>query len=67
MKLIFIALLILFIGLFLLKKFRKSANITAQQLSSNKILACNVCDTYIPENKAIIHNGKVYCSKEHLK
>ncbi len=65
-KLIFVALLV-FVGFFLLKKFRKPVNTTAQQPSANKMVACSVCNTHIPENEAIIQNGKVYCSKEHLK
>jgi len=24
-----------------------------------------VCETYIPEQDAIIKNGKIFCSKEH--
>jgi uncharacterized protein len=65
-KLIFIALLV-FVGFFLLKKFRKPANTTAQQPSTNKMVACSVCNMHIPENEAVIQNGKVYCSKEHLE
>ena len=30
-----------------------------------KMVACAVCDTHIPESEAIIQNGKTYCSKEH--
>jgi uncharacterized protein len=50
----------------LFKKFRKPASHTDQQPSINKMVACSVCKTHIPENEAIIHNGKVYCSKEHM-
>ncbi len=65
-KLIFLALLV-FAGFFLLKKFRKPRSTITQQPSTNKMLACSVCHTHIPENDAIIQNGKVYCSKEHLE
>lgn len=65
-RLIFVALL-LFGGFFLLKKFRKPSKAIAKQPSTNKILACSVCNTHIPESSAIIKNGKVYCSKEHLE
>jgi len=33
--------------------------------SGQKMVACAVCDTQIPESEAIIQNGKTYCSKEH--
>jgi len=33
--------------------------------SGQKMVACTVCDTHIPESEAIIKNGKTYCSKEH--
>jgi uncharacterized protein len=38
-----------------------------QQPSTNKMVACSVCNTHIPENEAIIQNGRIYCSKEHLE
>ena len=33
--------------------------------SGQKMVACSVCDTHIPESEAIIKNDKKYCSKEH--
>ena len=33
--------------------------------SGQKMVACSVCDTHIPESEAIIKNGKIYCSNEH--
>ena len=33
--------------------------------SGQKMVACVVCDTHVPESEAIIKNGKKYCSKEH--
>jgi uncharacterized protein len=51
----------------LLKKFRKPVNTIVQQPSTNKMVACSVCNTHIPENEAIIQNGRIYCSKEHLE
>ena len=65
-KLIILAVVI-FLGFSLFKKFRKPASHTDQQPSTNKMVACSVCKTHIPENEAIIHNGKFYCSKEHME
>ena len=33
--------------------------------SRQKMVACSICDTHIPESEAIIKNGKTYCSKDH--
>jgi len=62
-----IFVLIVWFGFVLFKKFRKPASHTDQQPSTNKMVACSVCKTHIPENEAIVHNGKVYCSKEHME
>ncbi|SFV88576.1 hypothetical protein MNB_SUP05-SYMBIONT-5-851 [hydrothermal vent metagenome] len=63
-KLIIIALLV-FVGFYLFKKLRASST-TAEQLSADKMVACSTCKTHIPENEAIMQNGKIYCSKECL-
>ncbi len=61
-KLIIVALVV-WLGFVLVKKFRKPPSNIATKSSANKMLACSVCKTHIPENEAIIQNGKVYCSK----
>tara|TARA_B100000929_G_C15329093_1_gene359998 strand:+ start:362 stop:568 length:207 start_codon:yes stop_codon:yes gene_type:complete len=33
--------------------------------SGEKIVACSVCDTHIPESDSIKKDGKIFCSKEH--
>lgn len=30
------------------------------------ILPCEICGIHISEKRALTHNGKYYCSKEHL-
>jgi uncharacterized protein len=65
---IIIIVLLVWLGFSLIKKFRKP--IEGQDTiasNSSKMLACSVCKTHIPENEAIVQNGKVYCSKEHLE
>ena len=62
-----VVVLIIWLGFSLFKKFRKTPENSVSKPSSNKMLACSVCQTHVPENEAIIHNGKVYCSKEHLE
>ncbi len=61
-----IIVLVIWLGFVLLKKFRKPADHTDQKPSTNKMLACSVCKTHIPENEAILQDGKVYCSKRCL-
>jgi len=49
--------------------FKKYINPTERKkVSSNsgqKMVACAVCDTHIPESEAILKNGKKFCCKEH--
>ena len=65
-KLIFVGLLI-WLGFIIFKKFRKPPSELSQKPSKHKMLACCVCKTHIPENEAIIQNGKIFCSKKHIE
>ena len=38
---------------------------TVKTESGEKMVACSVCDTHIPESDAIIKDGKTFCSIEH--
>jgi uncharacterized protein len=63
-----VIVLIVWVGFSIIKKFRKPAEIADKQKpNSNKMLECSVCKTHIPEDEAIVQNGKVFCSKEHLE
>ncbi len=63
----FIAVVLLvFLGFYLFKKYRKPSSVTEQQPSSNKMVVCSTCKTHIPEDEAIMQDGKIYCSKECL-
>jgi len=54
------------IGFALFKKFiNPTESNKASSYSRQKIVACAVCDTHIPESEAIIKNDKTFCSKEH--
>ncbi|MBT3277233.1 PP0621 family protein [Candidatus Thioglobus sp.] len=61
-----IIVLIVWLGISLWRKFRKPTEHNISQPSTNKMLSCSTCKTHIPENEAIIQNGKVFCSKECL-
>ena len=61
-----LVLLLGWIGFILFKKFINP--IEGNKVNSDsgqKMVACEVCDTHIPESEAIIKNDKTYCSKEH--
>ena len=62
-------ILVMLLGWIGFTLFKKNINPTeSNKISSGsgqKMVACVVCDTHIPESEAIIKNGKTYCSKEH--
>jgi len=58
--------LVVWLGFIAFKKFRRAPSSVDSHTSAHKMLSCSKCKTHIPENEAIIHNGKVYCSKECL-
>ncbi len=64
-KLLILALLI-WLGFVVFKKLRRPASSLSGEASKHKMLACSRCQTHVPENEAIIHNNKVYCSKDCL-
>ena len=61
-----LALLLGWVGFSLIKKFMSQVpTSSSKKKTGQKMLACSVCETYIPEQDAIIKNGKIFCSKEH--
>jgi len=61
-----LVMLLGWIGFTLFKKFINPTE--SKKVSSNsgqKMVACAVCDTHIPESEAILKNGKKFCCKEH--
>ena len=62
-------ILVMLLGWIGFTLFKKNINPTkSNKVSSDsgqKMVACSVCDTHIPESEAIIKNNKTYCSKEH--
>jgi len=53
-------------GFTLFKKYlNPTLNRAVKTESGEKMVACSVCETHIPESDAIIKNGKTFCSKEH--
>lgn len=65
-KLILIALAV-WLGFALFKKMRKPKASLEQDVSANKkMLGCCVCRVHVPQEEAIIRNGKVYCSQDCL-
>ena len=62
-----IIVLIVWLGISVWRKFRKTPNNNLAQSTTNKMLSCDVCKTHITENEAIIQNGQVFCSKKCLR
>ena len=61
-----LALLLGWVGFSLIKKFMSQGSVSSSNnKTGQKMIACSVCETYIPEQDAIIKNGKIFCSKEH--
>ena len=61
-----IIVLIIWLGFSIWRKLRQSKGNDLPQPSTRKMLSCNVCKMHIPENEAIIQNGKAFCSKKCL-
>jgi len=62
-----VVVLVVWLGFVLFKKLRKPKSELSQESSNHKMLACSVCQTHIPENEAIIQNGKVFCSTKCME
>ena len=61
-----LALLLGWVGFSLIKKFMSLVPASSsKKKTGQKMLSCSVCETYIPEQDAIVKNGKIFCSKEH--
>ena len=39
----------------------------SKKSQGQKMIACDFCDTHVPESDVIKKNGKNYCSKEHVE
>lgn len=46
------------------KKLQSGARQKIQE--EQKMVRCDVCQLHIPEKEALQHDGKFYCSQEHL-
>ena len=61
-----LVLLLGWVGISLFKRFMNpNSSKSGKTETGQKMLACSVCDTHIPESEAIIKNSKIFCSKEH--
>jgi len=65
-RLIVIALII-YLSLLIFKRWAANKkNHSQQQTLENDMVRCEVCDLHVPENEALQHEGKYYCSQKHL-
>ena len=62
-----LVLLLGWIGFGLLKRFKQNNPSVSKNGKGQKMIACDVCDTHVPESNVVVKNGKNYCSKEHAE
>lgn len=62
-----LVLLLGWIGFNLMKRFKHNNASSLKKGQGQKMIACHVCDTHVPESDVIVKNGKNYCSKEHVE
>jgi len=61
-----LVLLLGWVGISFFKRYMNpNSSNSIKTKNGQKMLACSVCDTHIPESDAIIKNGKIFCSQEH--
>lgn len=44
-----------------------TSNANPNPKKKNKMVPCEKCQLYIPEDEAFFYKGKAFCSKEHSK
>lgn len=62
--LIVIGLVIWLLSQFFKKKPRSQAQ---QNPKIKNIVQCQQCEVYIPEDQAVKHNGRYFCTQQHLE
>ena len=62
-----LVLLLGWIGFSLMKRFKQNNYSVSKNGKGQKMIACEVCDTHVPESDVIVKNGKNYCCKEHVE
>ena len=62
-----LVLLLGWIGFNLMQRYKKNNPSNLKKSQGQKMIACDVCDTHVPESDVIKKNGKNYCSKEHVE
>jgi len=50
-----------------MQRYKKNNPSNSKKIQGQKMIACDVCDTHVPESNVIKKNGKNYCSKEHVE
>ena len=67
-RLITIALII-YLAIILYKRWAASQqkNVPRQKKINANMVRCEICQLHVPENEALQHNGRYYCSQKHLE
>ena len=62
-----LVLLLVWIWFSLMNRFKQNNSSVSKSGKDQKMIACEFCDTHVPESDVIVKNGKNYCSKEHAE
>ena len=66
MRFILILIALAVIVMILKRLWQKPGPEKPNRVLSNKMVQCARCGLYTPEQDAITHDGKTYCSQAHL-
>lgn len=73
LRLILIALFVWIVWLFVKNAYRKQmvkkrdAVADEKSVPDNKIVKCAVCGVHVPQNEALVADGKFFCSEAHRR
>ena len=51
----------------LIQRFKPNTSSNSKSGQGQKMIACVICDTHVPESDVIVKKKKNYCSKEHAE
>jgi uncharacterized protein len=54
------------LGFRIYKEIQKHKSQVTPKIKTQNMVSCNSCGMHIPEMEALKHDGKYFCSKEHL-
>ena len=67
MRMIFLLIVLALLGLVIYRMWsiRRQKQTPKPRLKTTKTLRCDYCGVHFPENEAVFHQQKTFCSMEH--